>query len=72
MYMTLELSPRYRPAVQRTEKDMTLAEFLSEITAGQEWANNIRRGIAIMLEKQCGLSRSSANNMTWDNCCPAL
>jgi hypothetical protein len=36
MYMTLELSPRYRPAVQRTEKDMTLAEFLSEITAGQE------------------------------------
>ena len=36
MYMTLELSPRYRPAVQRTEKDMTLDEFFSEITEGQE------------------------------------
>jgi hypothetical protein len=36
MYMTLELSPRYRPAVQRSENDMTLEEFFSEITEEQE------------------------------------
>jgi hypothetical protein len=35
-YMTLELSPRYRPAVQRSEKDMTLEEFFNEITEEQE------------------------------------
>jgi hypothetical protein len=36
MYMTLELSPRYRPAVQRSEKDMTLEEFFDKITEEQE------------------------------------
>jgi hypothetical protein len=36
MYMTLELSPRYRPAVRRSEKELTLEEFFSEITDGQE------------------------------------
>jgi hypothetical protein len=36
MYMTLELSPRYRPAVQRSENDMTVEEFFSEITEEQE------------------------------------
>jgi hypothetical protein len=36
MYMTLELSPRYRPAVQRSEKDMTLEEFFDEITGERE------------------------------------
>jgi hypothetical protein len=36
MYMTLELSPRYRPAVQRSEKDITLEEFFDEVTEEQE------------------------------------
>jgi hypothetical protein len=36
MCMTLELSPRYRTAVQRSEKDMTLEEFIHEITEEQE------------------------------------
>jgi hypothetical protein len=36
MYMTLELSPRYRPAVQRSENDMTVEEFFDEITEEQE------------------------------------
>jgi hypothetical protein len=36
MYMTLELSPRYRPAVQRSEKDLTVEEFFDEITEEQE------------------------------------
>ena len=36
MYMTLELSPRFRPAGQRSEKDITLEEFFSEITEEQE------------------------------------
>jgi hypothetical protein len=36
MYMTLELSPRFRSSVQRSEKDMTLEEFFSEVTEGQE------------------------------------
>jgi hypothetical protein len=36
MYMTLELSPRYRPAVQRSEKNMTLEEFFDKITEEQE------------------------------------
>jgi hypothetical protein len=36
MYMTLELSPRYRPAVQRSEKDVTLEQFFNEITEEQE------------------------------------
>jgi hypothetical protein len=35
-YMTLELSPRYRPAVQRSEKDMTLEEFFDKITESQK------------------------------------
>jgi hypothetical protein len=36
MYMTLELSPRYRSAVQLSKKDMTLEEFFNEITEEQE------------------------------------
>jgi hypothetical protein len=36
MYMTLELSPCFRPAGQRSEKDITLEEFFSEITEEQE------------------------------------
>jgi hypothetical protein len=36
MYMTLELSPPYRPAVRRSEKDMTLEEFFNEITEEQD------------------------------------
>ena len=36
MCITLELSPRYRPAVQRSEKDMTLEEFFDKITEEQE------------------------------------
>jgi hypothetical protein len=35
MYMTLELSPRYRP-VQGSENDMTLEEFVNEISEEQE------------------------------------
>jgi hypothetical protein len=31
MYMTLELSPRYRPAVQRSKKGMTVEDFFNEI-----------------------------------------
>jgi hypothetical protein len=36
MYMTLELSPLYRPALQRSEKDMTLEEFYDRIAEEQE------------------------------------
>jgi hypothetical protein len=35
-YMTLELSPRYRSGVQRSEKDMTVEEFFNEIADEQE------------------------------------
>jgi hypothetical protein len=35
-YMTLELSPRFRPAVQRSEKEITLEEFFDKITEEQE------------------------------------
>jgi hypothetical protein len=36
MYMTLELSPLYRPAVQRSKRDITFEEFFNEIIEEQE------------------------------------
>jgi hypothetical protein len=32
MYMTLELSPLYRPGVQRSKKDMTVEEFRKKMS----------------------------------------
>jgi hypothetical protein len=36
MYMTLELSPRYRPRSQTSERDMTVEEFFDKIADGEE------------------------------------
>ena len=35
-YMTLELSPRYRPGVQRSAKERTVEEFFDETSEEQE------------------------------------
>ena len=35
-YMTLELSPRYRPGVQRSAKETTVEEFFDETSEEQE------------------------------------
>jgi hypothetical protein len=35
-YMTLELSPRYRPAVQLSKKHMTVEEFFDETADEQD------------------------------------
>jgi hypothetical protein len=34
--MTLELSPRYRPGIQRSAKETTVEEFFDQIAEEQE------------------------------------